>query len=163
MPAIVALAGLASSACGQDPGPPAPLAMVVRVIDGDTIEVRSETSNETVRLIGIDTPEIERAGKAGECYASEAAAHLAGALPAGSTVRLARDVEARDIYDRLLAYVFTTDGTLVNLELAAEGYATALEISPNLAIADAVARAVSDARAAQRGIWGACTGTGEAG
>lgn len=129
---------------------------MVEIIDGDTIVVQSGTDTESVRLIGIDTPEVAHHGQSDECYGPEAAARLAELVPVGSTVRLARDVEARDAYDRLLAYVFTLDGDLVNVRLAAEGYATELAIAPNLTLGDAVAAAISDARANRLGIWHHC-------
>ena len=75
------------------------------------------------------------------------------AFPVGSTVRLARDIEARDVYDRVLAYVFMMEGTMVNMTLAAGSLATELAISPNLFIADEVAAAVGRARTSRAGLW----------
>lgn len=143
-----------------DTGPPPPEAVVVEVIDGDTVLVRTGPDNESVRLIGIDTPEVAHHGNPDECFGPEAAARAAQLLPVGSTVRLVRDVEARDIYDRLLAYVFNADGTLINLQLAAEGFARELSIAPNTAIADDVAAAVSTARSNGLGLWSQCSDTG---
>lgn len=137
-------------------GPPPPGAVVVEIVDGDTMIVRSGTHTEPVRLIGIDTPEVAHHGQQAECFGPEAAQRLAELAPVGSTVRLARDTEARDIYDRLLAYVFTADGLLVNLQLAQDGFADALSIAPNLALADIVATSVSEARKAQSGMWQHC-------
>ena len=155
---LLFLVFISVSACGaaSTPGPDPPLARIVEVIDGDTIVIRSGQVTEPVRLIGIDTPEVAHHGQPDECFGPEAASRTEELLPVGSTVRLARDVEARDVYDRLLAYVFTTEGTMVNMTLAAEGLATELAISPNLSAADEVAEAVGQARTARVGLWASC-------
>jgi len=115
------------------------------------------TKEERVRLIGIDTPETVAPNRPVQCYGPEASAHTKDLLPAGTYVHLDRDVEARDDYGRLLAYVTrATDGLFVNVELAADGYADALAIAPNTAHARDVAAAVASARAAKKGLWGAC-------
>jgi micrococcal nuclease len=74
-------------------------------------------------------------------------------------VRLERDVEPRDPYARLLAYVYrASDGLFVNLALAREGFARPLSIAPNTVHAADIGAAADDARAAGRGLWAACTG-----
>lgn len=81
-------------------------------------------------------------------------------LPDGTPVRLERDREARDRYDRLLAYVFRArDGLFVNLALAREGYARPLWIAPNRAYAPDLDAAVAHARSGGLGLWGACSPT----
>ena len=86
-------------------GPPG-AATVVRAVDGDTLVVTLATGGtETVRLIGVDTPETVAPRRPVECFGPEAAAALAALVPPGTEVRLSRDVEPRDRYDRLLAYV----------------------------------------------------------
>jgi micrococcal nuclease len=143
--------------CAAPPaGPPPPLAEVVEVTDGDTIVVRSGPHTESVRLLGIDTPEVAHHGQSAECFGPEATARTAELVPVGSTVRLDRDTEARDAYDRVLAYVTTADGVIVNLVLAAEGFATPLSISPNYALADTIAALSSQASAQGLGLWGVC-------
>jgi micrococcal nuclease len=130
---------------------------VVRVVDGDTIVVRLPTGNETVRLVGVDTPETVKPDAPVECFGPEASARTKQLLPEGIEVRLERDVEARDRYGRLLAYVYrATDGVFVNLALATDGYARTLAIAPNVAYAERFAAAVSEARRDRRGLWGAC-------
>jgi micrococcal nuclease len=120
--------------------------------------VRWSGHDETVRLIGVDTPETKHPTKPVQCFGPEASAFTEQLLPPGTPVRLERDVEARDHYGRLLAYVFRQrDGLFVNLELARLGYARALTIAPNDAHAADVAAAVADARRAGRGLWQACT------
>jgi micrococcal nuclease len=128
-----------------------------RVVDGDTIHVQIGGHDETVRLIGIDTPETVDPRQPVGCFGKEASAHTKELLPKGTEVRLVRDVEARDRYDRLLAYVYRVkDDLFVNLELAEQGYADLLTYPPNVAhVADFTA-AVAAARDANRGLWGAC-------
>lgn len=144
------------------PGPVAANGVVVRLVDGDTLVVRIAGRDEVVRLLGIDTPETHRPNTAVECFGPEAAAALAGALPPGTPVHLERDVEARDRYGRLLAYVVRAgDGLFVNAALARAGFADALAYPPNLAHADEVAAAVASARDAGAGLWSACGGAHE--
>jgi micrococcal nuclease len=156
---VVAVLGAALAACGRPTaGPTGPGAGVVRtVVDGDTIRVRLSAGDERVRLLGIDTPETHGAGGLVECYGAEATTRARQLLPAGTTVRLVRDREARDRYGRLLAYVYRADdGLFVNLALAEEGFADVLPIAPNLAHAGELDAAVGAARAAGRGLWRRC-------
>ena len=134
-------------------------ATVTRVVDGDTIRVRLGSVEESVRLIGIDTPETHGRGGLRECFGLEASRRTSALLPPGTPVRLVRDVEARDRYQRLLAYVYrSADGLFVNLALAREGYATTLTYPPNVAHTDQLVSAVRAAREAQRGLWRRCGG-----
>ena len=87
----------------------APNATVERVVDGDTIVVELQGQRERVRLLGIDTPESVAEDRPDQCYGAEAGAYLTDLLPVGTDVALVRDVEPRDQYDRLLAYVVRTD------------------------------------------------------
>ena len=135
------------------------IATVVADTDGDTIEVSIGGHEESVRLLGIDTPETHHPTKPVECYGAEASARTAELVPPGSQVRLVRDVEARDRYDRLLAYVYRTEDDLfVNLSLVTDGFADTLDIAPNEAHAAELGAAVARARAAGTGLWGACGG-----
>ena len=134
-------------------------ATVARVIDGDTIVVRIAGSEEHVRLLGIDTPETHKQDTPVECFGPEASDRMNALLPAGTTVRLVRDVEARDRYGRLLAYVYRDrDGLFVDLAMVTDGYAGPLAIGPNLAHRRELDAAAADARAAHRGVWQACGG-----
>ena len=91
--------------------------------------VRIGGAEESVRLIGIDTPESVARDRPVECFGPEAKARTAELLPKGTAVLLERDVEARDKYDRLLAYVIRADdGVLVNLALVEEGYAESFPV-----------------------------------
>ncbi len=132
-------------------------AEVLRVVDGDTIEVRIGPVDETVRLLGIDTPESVDPRSPMECFGREASEYTSSMLPPGSMVRLVRDVEGRDRYDRLLAYVYRSDdGTFVNLALVREGFAAVLTYPPNVAHADELTAAAAQARNDGRGLWSAC-------
>lgn len=151
------------AACAEEAEPTEPgHAEVVRVVDGDTVVVRLGRADETVRLLGIDTPESVDPRSPVECFGKEAAAHTASLLPAGTAVRLVRDVEARDQYDRLLAYVYrASDGAFVNLQLVNDGYASVLTYPPNVAHADEFTAAAAQARRNNLGLWSACGSPGE--
>jgi micrococcal nuclease len=154
---VLALAVFAGCRSTGPPSAGAPgAAGVERIVDGDTIDVDIGGHEERVRLIGIDTPETKDPDAPVECYGPEATALTGLLIPPGTAVRLERDVEARDDYGRLLAYVHRTDGLFVNLELARQGAATVLSIRPNTAYAGVIAGAVDEARRAGRGLWGTC-------
>jgi micrococcal nuclease len=167
--AAVAAAVVVASGCGSAGRPGLEgaarpgAATVTRVIDGDTLQVRVGTDDEKVRLIGIDTPETHGPGGLRECFGAEATSRLQALLPAGSGVRLVRDVEPRDRYGRLLAYVYREpDGLFVNLTLAAEGFATTLTFPPNVAHAKDLDAATRAARDEDRGLWQRCGGPDQA-
>lgn len=129
---------------------------VVRVVDGDTVRVRLEGREETVRYIGVDTPETKRPGRAVECFGPAASA-ANERLVEGREVRLEVGEEERDRYDRLLAYVHRADdGRFVNEILVREGYARPLAIEPNVRHADAFAALADEALGAGRGLWSVC-------
>ena len=134
-------------------------ATVDRVVDGDTVDMIIDGTEERVRLIGIDTPETKKADTPVECFGPEATAFTQSLLPEGTPVYLERDVEARDIYGRLLAYAYVVEsGAFVNLEIVRGGYAQTLTIPPNVAH---TSEFVDAARAAERdnvGLWAACSG-----
>jgi micrococcal nuclease len=151
------------AACSRDPAPPAGppgAAVVVRPVDGDTVIVRIGHTTESVRLIGIDTPESVSRVTPVECFGPEAKHRTAELLPPGTAVLLQRDVEARDKYDRLLAYVTrATDGAFVNLLLVEEGFAESFRFPPNTAHEADFERAEAAAKADERGLWPTCGGT----
>lgn len=157
---LVVAACPVAAACSPSRGAPADgTATVVEVDDGDTIDVDLGGHRESVRMLGIDTPETHHPTRPVECFGVEASARTAELLPRGSRVRLVRDTEARDRYGRLLAYVYRADDDLfVNLSLVTDGFADTLDIAPNRAHAAELARAVGVARAAGAGLWGACGG-----
>lgn len=129
---------------------------VTRVVDGDTIHVRVGGSDETVRYIGVDTPESVRPGTPVQCFAKRASARNV-ALVGGERVRLRFDAERRDRYGRLLAYVYRArDGAFVNAVLVRDGYARTLTIPPNVRHARRFATLARVARREGRGLWGTC-------
>lgn len=133
-------------------------AKVIDVIDGDTIEIRINGRNETVRLIGIDTPETVHPTKPVQCYGPEASAYLSTVLPKGTLIDVTRDVEARDYFGRLLLYVHRhIDNLFVNLHLVETGHATALPYAPNTSLSTQFARAAQQAHTAKLGLWRACS------
>lgn len=160
--ALAALAAACSSPIGRAaPSSPAGTAVVVHVDDGDTIDVLLDGERVRVRLIGIDTPETKKPDTPVQCFGPEASAFTEATLPEGTEVRLERDAEARDPYGRLLAYVYrASDGLFVNRALADGGFARELSIAPNTAHADEFADAVTAARKARTGLWGACPSFG---
>ncbi|MAT05240.1 MAG: hypothetical protein CL424_09385 [Acidimicrobiaceae bacterium] len=160
----------AGCAGGEDPAVTASAAdavaanaIVERVVDGDTIDVVIDGTEERVRLTGIDTPEIaheasgDRPAKEAECFADEAHAYARSLIDTGDSVRLERDVVGRDDYGRLLAYVYrSADGVFVNYELVRQGYATPLSIEPNTTYADLMVEAATAAERSDLGLWQAC-------
>jgi len=160
--ALVVLLVIAGAGCRRAAGGPAPDAgtgTVVRVIDGDTVDVRLGGRTERVRLIGVDTPESVAQDRPVQCFGKEASAATADLLPAGTEVRLERDEVSRDRYGRLLAYVWRRDDDLlVNLALVEGGFADAVSYGDNEAIFDLLSAAESAARADGIGLWSACGG-----
>jgi micrococcal nuclease len=129
---------------------------VTRVVDGDTIHVRVDGEDETVRYIGVDTPETVKPDTPVQCFGKKASAYN-HRLVDGELVRLRFDVERRDRYGRLLAYVYRRkDGLFVNDALVRNGYATTLTIPPNVAHAGDFRALERRAREAQRGLWREC-------
>jgi micrococcal nuclease len=131
---------------------------VVEVVDGDTVDVEIGGRSERVRLIGINTPETKRPDTPIECYGPEASAFTASLLPAGTTVRIERDVVGRDDYGRLLGYVHLVDGDVfVNLAIVERGFARPLTIEPNSTHAAEFADAARRAERSDLGLWAACS------
>ncbi|MBX3023969.1 thermonuclease family protein [bacterium] len=131
-------------------------ARVESVVDGDTIRVLMRGERLTIRLIGVDTPELgDRAdrGAPPQPYAREAAAFTRARLR-GRSVELAYEAGDRhDRYGRTLAYVFLADGTFFNRELLRQGYARAYARGP-FRYRDAFLADEAAARRAGRGLWG---------
>jgi len=127
---------------------------VIEVIDGDTIVVKKDNEEIIVRLLGIDTPEVDPSRGKVECYGKEASAETKRLLT-GTSVTLETD-PSQDMYDqygRLLAYVSLSDTTLINKLLVESGYAREYTFDNEyLYQADFVA-AEKVARENQRGLW----------
>jgi micrococcal nuclease len=152
--AIVAAASLGGWRLGQARHDATAAWTVVGVVDGDTIEVARGAETDTVRLLGVDTPETHHPTKPVECFGPEAATYTDEQLR-GRSVRLETDIEERDRYGRRLAYV-SIDGERFNDELLRHGYARLLVIEPNHTHARAMLREELDAKRAGRGLWGEC-------
>jgi micrococcal nuclease len=110
--------------------------------------------DEDVRYIGMDTPETVKPGTPVQCYGHAASAQNER-LVDGRTVRLVFDRERRDVYGRLLAYVYV-GRRLVNAALVRDGYARTLTIQPNSLHATLFHRLQARAARAGRGLWGSC-------
>lgn len=128
------------------------LVKVTRVIDGDTIQI---DTGRKVRLIGIDTPEAVDPRQPAQCFGKEASLKTTELLQ-GNFVLLEKDVSEVDRYGRLLRYVYK-DGVFINQLLVSEGYAHASSYPPDIKYQDVLRLAEQDARANNRGLWGACT------
>jgi len=133
---------------------------VQSVVDGDTVKILMGTAVETVRLIGIDTPETVHPSKPVECFGREAS-NKTKELLTGKQVSIEKDgsQDERDKYGRLLAYIFLEDGTNVNKLLIAEGYAHEYTYNLPYKYQSEFKQAESDARTNKRGLWAdnACT------
>lgn len=131
---------------------------VARIIDGDTIEL---ASGETVRYIGIDTPETVHPTRAPECFGRKAR-EANRKLVSGKRVRIVRDVSDRDKYNRLLRYVYVPasstgkNGTFVNQWLVRNGYAYASSYPPDVSRQEVLRSAQQKARNDERGLWREC-------
>lgn len=131
---------------------------VTHVNDGDTIIVRqADGREETVRLLGVDTPEVKDPRKPVQCFGAAASAHTKAVITIGSGVRLAPDPQDtdRDKYGRLLRYVYLPDGTLYNAQLIRDGYGFAYTVFPLTKLDEFKALEV-EARTNNRGLWGGC-------
>lgn len=132
-------------------------AVVLRVVDGDTIRVDRGAGSEPVRYIGIDAPETVRPNHPVEWMGPEATSANA-ALVEGREVLLERDVSDTDAFGRLLRYVWVEPEpgrlVMVNLELVARGYAAAVTYPPDVRWADELRAAMAAARGAGLGLWG---------
>ncbi len=139
---------------------------VTRIVDGDTLKVFYLGSEESIRLIGIDTPEsrvnkktkkdakrsgqdmetiIEMGKKATECVES--------LVKAGDIVTIEFDVQERDRYKRLLGYVYLSNGKMLNEEIVKAGYANVMTIPPNVKYKDRFIGAYQEAEKNKRGLW----------
>ncbi len=131
---------------------------VVRVIDGDTIEIEN---SQKVRYIGINTPELHDKRKPVECFANEA--YLKNKeLVEGKEVYLEKDVSHTDKYGRLLRYVYLTDksstdeANFINLYLIANGYANLMTVPPDVKHADLFKQERKKAMINNLGLWNKC-------
>jgi micrococcal nuclease len=151
--AALALAGCDAQPPAADSGQ-AESGRVTHVVDGDTIRI----GEERIRLIGVDTPETRKPGTPVQCFGKKATA-FTKRLVEGRAVKLELDVERRDRYGRLLAYVRRrSDGLFLNAELVSQGYAQVLTVPPNVRYAERFLTLQRRARERGLGLWSACNG-----
>lgn len=158
----------APPALGTGEAPSAPAVKVVpaavtEVVDGDTAYMNISGTVEKVRFIGVDTPETKHPTVGEEPYGKEASAFTARSLT-GRKVYLELDVQERDKYGRLLAYVWLEPPTnnseaevrskMFNAKLLLEGYAQVMTVPPNVKYADMFVKFQQEAREAGKGLWG---------
>ncbi len=129
---------------------------VTHVSDGDTITVKIEGKDASIRMLGVDTPEVHDPRKPVQCFGQIASDHTKARLN-GSKVRLEPDPTNtdRDKYGRLLRYVYLPDGTLYNAELIRDGYAFAYTVFPLVRL-DEFRTLEREAREGSRGLWAGC-------
>jgi micrococcal nuclease len=153
---VAALALLHPGLGGTSPvdAPASARAYVLRVVDGDTIEARIGDRREDVRYIGVDTPETVKPDAPVQCFGPRASS-FAHRLVEHRRVRLVFGAERRDVYGRLLAYVYL-GRRFVNAMLLRRGLARSLTIPPNDRFAPVFRRLELGAARAGRGLWGAC-------
>ncbi|MFZ5642292.1 MAG: thermonuclease family protein [Bacillota bacterium] len=141
--------------CGvneRTPGKGEKWVKVSRVIDGDTFEIINSGKKERVRMIGIDTPETVKPGAKVEPLGPEASSYTKKAIE-GKKVRIELDVQERDKYGRILAYVYLEDGALLNARLLEEGLAVIMTVPPNVRMADDFYKLQKNAREHKKGVW----------
>lgn len=126
------------------------LIRVEKVHDGDTISAMVENRYEKIRLIGIDTPEMGQ-----RPWGSKAKEYLESLITSSSqTLKIEYDIEHRDKYGRILAYIRTKDGRLINEEMLRSGYAVLFTFPPNVKYVDKFISAQKEAQNKKLGIWG---------
>ena len=130
--------------------------LVTKVVDGDTIDLED---GQTVRFIGIDTPETKDPRRPVGCFGKEAS-NQTKSLLSGKRVILEKDVSETDKYGRILRYVYLPldNGQLlfVNDYLVREGFAKALTYPPDVKYNEQFREAERQAREGSRGLWGRC-------
>ena len=134
---------------------------VVKVVDGDTLDVLVDGKTTRLRLIGLDTPETVDPRKPVQCF-GKAASDKAKELLTGKTVRIEFDVSqgTLDKYGRTLAYVFLSNGTLFNEYMIAEGYGHEYTYNLPYKYQKEFKEAQRRAREEEKGLWadGTCAG-----
>jgi micrococcal nuclease len=137
-------------------------AQVVRVVDGDTVDVTVEDGEERVRLIGLDAPETHSPREPVQCFGADATRRAQQLLDGQDVfVELDPTQGVRDRYGRLLGYLWLADGRLFNLEMVAEGYAFEYTYDRPYKYQAEFQQAERDAQAQQGGLWSPQTCNGE--
>ncbi|HEY8368526.1 MAG TPA: thermonuclease family protein [Thermodesulfobacteriota bacterium] len=150
---LLVLTGPATPALGEsihrEPG------TVLRVVDGDTVDVQLGGRRERLRLIGLNTPETVDPRRPVECFGREASAKAKALLPAGTRVYVEQDPQQgqRDRYGRLLAYLILPDGRNFAEVMIADGYGFEYTYRLPYRYQERFRAAQARARAEQRGLW----------
>ncbi len=139
---------------------------VTRIVDGDTLKIRYWGKEESIRLIGIDPPEsrvnkkakrdAKRSGqdiKTITAMGKKATEYVESLVKPGDLITIEFDAQQRDRYDRLLGYVYLSNGKMLNEEIVKAGYANIMTIPPNVKYQDRFLRAYKEARERERGLW----------
>lgn len=126
------------------------LVKVTRLIDGDTIEIEG---GKRVRLIGMDTPEINKTGETG-CFGKEAADYATKLLN-GQLIKMEKDISEVDRYNRLLRYIYLGE-TMINDKLVRDGYARVYTYPPDVKYKDKFLESEKYARENDLGLWSKC-------
>lgn len=128
-------------------------AYVVKVTDGDTLEVTYKGETQKVRLLCVDTPESVKQGVEGQPYSKEAS-EFTKKLALNQPAKLVFDKGLRDRYGRLLAYVVLKDDVFLNAVLVRNGYARVEIVSPNSSLKDYFNELQEKAIQEKEGFWG---------
>ena len=139
---------------------------VTRIVDGDTLKVFYLGSEESIRVIGIDTPEsrvnkktkrdAERSGldiNTIIAMGKRATEYVKSLVKPGDLITIEFDAQERDRYGRLLCYVYLSNGKMLNEEIVKAGYANVMTIPPNVKYEDRFLKAYQEAREKDRGLW----------
>lgn len=135
---------------------------VERVVDGDTLKIKMGDNVESVRLIGINTPESVDPRRKVECFGKEAGERMKE-LANGEIVRLEYDESQgyRDTYDRILAYVYLEDGQMLNRKMIAEGYAYEYTYLTPYLYQKEFRKLQTLAKSGEKGLWASSSCNGE--
>jgi len=138
----------------------------MRVVDGDTLKVNIKGREESIRLIGVDTPESRinkktkkdamRSGQDVEtiiAMGKKATAYVEGLVKQEDLIAIEFDVQERDKYGRLLGYVYLSNGKMINEEIVKAGYANVMTVPPNIKYKDRFLRAYKHAKERKAGLW----------
>jgi micrococcal nuclease len=141
-------------------------AEILSIIDVDTIIIRLQGHKERVRLIGIDAPECRPNLKAEKDsirtrddlrtiteMGQRATRYVKGIISPGDQIELELDLQQRDKYQRVLAYIWLPDGRMLNEEIVRAGYASLMTIPPNVRYHQRLQEAYIEAREGKRGLW----------
>ena len=139
---------------------------VTRIVDGDTLKVFYLGSEESIRFIGVDTPEsrvnkktkrdAERSGQDIDtiiAMGKRATEYVKSLVKPGDLITIEFDAQERDRYGRLLCYVYLSNGKMLNEEIVKAGYANVMTIPPNVKYEDRFLKAYQEARESKRGLW----------